>query len=157
MLPPIDVCAWLRVSSIFQGQNPSKINDWHMDSAYGELHAGGKIHKKVGVTLNLNADTTVSGGTAAIEDAIVSFDFVDEFHLWAGHLLVPVDRANASGPFPVTTVSKPSRASRNANGSAIDSSSSTIRTLGIGGPPAADSVGRPGTTSAGYSCGYARR
>jgi len=34
-----------------------------------------------------------------IEDAIISFDFVDEFHLWAGHLLVPVDRANASGPF----------------------------------------------------------
>ena len=24
---------------------------------------------------------------------------MDEFHLWAGHLLVPVDRANASGPF----------------------------------------------------------
>jgi len=34
-----------------------------------------------------------------LEDAIVSFDFIDEFHLWAGHLLVPVDRANASGPF----------------------------------------------------------
>ena len=24
---------------------------------------------------------------------------MDEFHLWAGHLLVPVDRSNASGPF----------------------------------------------------------
>jgi hypothetical protein len=32
-------------------------------------------------------------------DAIISLDFLDEFHLWAGHLLVPVDRANASGPF----------------------------------------------------------
>ena len=32
-------------------------------------------------------------------DAIVAFDPMDEFHMWAGRLLVPVDRANASGPF----------------------------------------------------------
>ena len=34
-----------------------------------------------------------------IMDAIISFDPMDEFHIWAGRLLVPVDRANASGPF----------------------------------------------------------
>jgi hypothetical protein len=39
------------------------------------------------------------GSTVAVMDAIISFDFLDELHLWAGHLLVPVDRANASGPF----------------------------------------------------------
>jgi hypothetical protein len=39
------------------------------------------------------------GKYVAVEDAIISFDFQDEFHVWAGHLLVPVDRANASGPF----------------------------------------------------------
>ena len=100
VLPPIDVGAWLRVGGKFQGQDPSKVNDWHMDSTYVELHAGGKVHKNVGVTLNLNANvTSFSNMTAALEDAIISFDFVDEFHLWAGHLLVPVDRANASGPF----------------------------------------------------------
>jgi hypothetical protein len=106
VLPPIDVGAWLRAGGIFQGTDPSKLNDWHMDHAYVELHAGGKITKKVGVTLNLNADMAnygVAGGNAPnvvqIEDAILSFDFVDEFHLWAGHLLVPVDRSNASGPF----------------------------------------------------------
>jgi len=107
VLPPIDVGAWLRVSGIFQGSNPSKINDWHMNNLYGELHAGGKIHKKVGVTLNLNANFTnwdattlpSQGSLVAVEDAIISFDFIDEFHLWAGHLLVPVDRANAAGPF----------------------------------------------------------
>ena len=99
-LPPIDVGAWLRVGGKFQGQDPSKINDWQMDSTYVELHAGGKVHKNVGVTLNLNANvTSFSNMSAALEDAIVSFDFYDEFHLWAGHLLVPVDRANASGPF----------------------------------------------------------
>lgn len=105
VLPPIDVGAWVRTSALFQGaKDQSKINDWHMGSAYVELHAGGKIHKNVGVTLNLNADAAnwgTSGGqvTARIMDAIISFDFIDEFHLWAGHLLVPVDRSNSSGPF----------------------------------------------------------
>lgn len=106
VLPPIDVGAWTRVGGVFQGgTDPSKINDFHMDNVYVELHAGGKIHKKVGVTLNLNsnivsfANPSKDGSYVAIEDAIISFDFADEFHLWAGHLLVPVDRANASGPF----------------------------------------------------------
>jgi hypothetical protein len=113
VLPPIDVGAWTRVSGIVQGgKDPSKLNDVHLDNAYVELHAGGKIHKKVGVTLNLVSNMTNFGGgaatasagnqigsTVAVEDAIISFDFQDEFHVWAGHLLVPVDRANASGPF----------------------------------------------------------
>jgi hypothetical protein len=106
VLPPIDVGAWVRAGGIFQGQDPSKVNDWHMDTAYIELHAGGKITKNIGVTLNLNSNmssfpnsTFTTGSFVAIEDAIISFDFVDEFHLWAGHLLVPVDRSNASGPF----------------------------------------------------------
>ncbi len=102
VLPPIDVGAWTRVGSTFQGSDPKKLNDWKMSAAYVELHAGGKIHKKVGVTLNLNADAQGYGTgspTAAIEDAIIQFDLDDAFHVWAGHLLVPVDRANASGPF----------------------------------------------------------
>jgi hypothetical protein len=104
VLPPIDVGAWSRVSGIFQGSDPSKLNDWHMNNAYVELHAGGKIHKKVGVTLNLvanmaNYGTAAGGGLVALEDAIISFDLMDEFHVWAGHLLVMVDRDNSSGPF----------------------------------------------------------
>jgi hypothetical protein len=105
VLPPIDVGAWVRTSSLFQsGTDSSKINDWHMGSAYVELHAGGKVHKNVSVTLNLNADAAnygTSGGSlsAGLEDAIIGFDFMDEFHVWAGHLLVTVDRSNASGPF----------------------------------------------------------
>ena len=112
VLPPIDVGAWTRVGGVFQGaKDKKKLDDFHMDNAYVELHAGGKITKKVGVTLNLNANmtnfgdskaTTAAGqigSTVAVMDAIISFDFQDEFHLWAGHLLVPVDRSNASGPF----------------------------------------------------------
>jgi hypothetical protein len=104
VLPPIDVGAWVRAGGIFQGaSDQSKINDWHMDNAYVELHTGGKVTKKVGVTLDLNANmlnfSSPAASAVAIEDAIISFDFMDEFHLWAGHLLVPVDRANACGPF----------------------------------------------------------
>src|SRR5579863_5146763 len=40
-MPPIDVGAWTRVGGIFQGQDASKLNDWHMSNAYVELHAGG--------------------------------------------------------------------------------------------------------------------
>jgi hypothetical protein len=97
-LPPINVAAWLRIGARVQGTTePKKLNDQSMDSVYGELHAGGKIHKNVSVTLNLNANGLA--GTAGIEDAIVGFDFMDPLHLWVGQLLVPVDRANYGGPF----------------------------------------------------------
>jgi hypothetical protein len=108
-LPPIQVGAWTRVGGVFQGSDPSNVDDWHMDNAYVELHAGGKIHEKVGVTLNLNGNMTnyvvgapfgdPANSLVGIMDAIISFDPIEEFHLWAGRLLVPVDRANASGPF----------------------------------------------------------
>jgi hypothetical protein len=109
-LPPIDVGAWVRAGATIQGQDPSKLNDWHMSDAYAEIHAGGKIHKNVGLTVNFNASmanyaTPGMGGAppnqafVALEDAIIQFDFMDEFHVWGGHLLVPVDRANSAGPF----------------------------------------------------------
>jgi len=76
--------------------DPSKLDDQKF-TPYGELHAGGKIHENVSVTLNLNAGG--SGGGFGIEDAIIGFDLMDEFHVWIGQMLVPVDRANYSGPF----------------------------------------------------------
>jgi hypothetical protein len=96
-LPPINVGAWLRIGARIQGTDPSKLDDQSMDSIYGELHAGGKIHKNVSVTLNLNANGLAKG--AGIMDAIIGFDIVDPFHIWVGQLLVPADRANGSGPF----------------------------------------------------------
>ena len=96
-LPPIGVAAWLRADVTFQGQeDPKKLNDQKF-TPYGELHAGGKIHENVSVTLNLNAGGV--GGGVGIEDAIIGFDLRDEFHVWVGQLLVPVDRANYGGPF----------------------------------------------------------
>lgn len=81
----------------FQGStDPKKLNDQSL-SAYGELHLGGKVHKNVSYSLNFNADG--DHATAGILDALIGLDFVDEFHVWAGQMLVPVDRSNFSGPF----------------------------------------------------------
>ena len=77
-----------------------------MDNAYAELHAGGKIHQKVSVTLNLNANMVQLSAPRQRDRRLVASwtpssrsTSMDELHIWAGHLLVPVDRANASGPF----------------------------------------------------------
>jgi hypothetical protein len=99
-LPPIDVGAWVRVGARIQGRDPKKLDDQSMDTIYGELHVGGKVHKNVSVTLNLNANGLAK--SAGIEDAIIGFDFVDPLHLWVGQLLVPVDRSNLAGPFFMT-------------------------------------------------------
>lgn len=96
-LPAIDVGAWVRAAGRLQGRNPKNLDGISMDTAYAELHAGGKIHKNVSVTLNLNASGLA--GTAGLEDAIIGFHFCDPVNLWLGQLLVPVDRANFSGPF----------------------------------------------------------
>jgi hypothetical protein len=96
-LPAIDVGAWVRTAGKLQGSKPKNLDGAAVDTAYIELHAGGKVHKNVSLTLNLNASGL--NGTAGIEDAIIGFDFADPIHLWIGQLLVPVDRANFSGPF----------------------------------------------------------
>jgi hypothetical protein len=65
----------------------------------------GKVHPKVSYTLNLNASGLA--GTAGIMDAIIGLDPIDEFHFWAGQLLVPSDRSNFSGPFFMSTWNYP--------------------------------------------------
>ena len=117
VLPPIDVGAWLRVGSTFQGATQPK-QDQRL--AHGQRLRGAPRRRQDHQERRCHAEperqhherqphgfnaamadgsNPGSGNFAAVEDAIISFDFVDEFHLWAGHLLVPVDRANASGPF----------------------------------------------------------
>jgi hypothetical protein len=99
-LPAIDVGAWVRTGMRFQGTHPKNLDGVSGDGSspiYGELHAGGKIHKMISLTLNINAGGT--GGPLAIEDAIIGFDPMPEFHIWLGQMLVPVDRPNYGGPF----------------------------------------------------------
>src|SRR5258708_32403621 len=111
-LPPIDVGAWARVAGRIQGHaTPTapdgykKLDDQSMDTVYAELHAGGKIHKNVSVTLNLNVDAlgkpagSTHSATVGVMDAILGFDVADPFQVWIGQLLVPVDRSNGAWPF----------------------------------------------------------
>ena len=110
VLPPIDVGAWTRVGGIFQGQRPQqgqrlahgqrlrRAPRRRQDPQEGRRHAEPE-RQHASVANGATGSGTAEPARRAVEDAIISFDFMDEFHLWAGHLLVPVDRANASGPF----------------------------------------------------------
>jgi hypothetical protein len=115
-LPPITVGAWMRTGGRIQGSNSKDLDGEQWDTIYGELHAGGKIHKYVTLTLNINAGQSTANaglsspgagsspgiglaGVVGIEDAILGLEFADEFHIWLGQMLVPVDRANYGGPF----------------------------------------------------------
>jgi len=87
------------VSGIFQNAtDASKMNDWHMTTPTSSCTPA-QVHKNVGVTLNLNANMVIefSGAAVAVEDAIVSFDFMPSF-TYGRAPAGPVDRANASGP-----------------------------------------------------------
>ncbi len=70
VLPPIDVGAWTRIGAAFQkASDPKSVGDYHMDNAYIELHAGGKIHPKVSVTVNLNGNYTAFSGPTVLSGA----------------------------------------------------------------------------------------
>ncbi len=99
--PKVNIGVWLRTGLTFQNPNrPTKFDDQAL-SAYGELHLDGHIYESVNYTFNFVAQYSGQDltGTARILDAIAQFDALDEFHIWAGHMLVPSDRSNFSGPF----------------------------------------------------------
>lgn len=110
VLPAVHVGVRLRVALKFQNPGkPARLDDQSMN-AYGELRLGGTVVPKVSYALNFNATglvasgsdvsgTAATSGRAGILDAIVGLDFLPEFHLWAGQMVVPVDRSNFSGPF----------------------------------------------------------
>jgi hypothetical protein len=116
--------------------DPKKLNDQYFDTAYAELHASGKVHQMVGWTLNLNANALAQ--TANLMDAIIELDFLDEFHLWSGQLLVPVDRTNFSGPFFISPWTYPGVF--NVGGNAGVTQAATPLE-GLGGGSAGRSVG----------------
>ncbi len=99
--PKVNLGVWLRTALRFQnGKEPKKLDDQSLNY-YVEVHANGNIYDKVNYTLNLNLTNQPNDfpGTVRVMDAIAQFDLVDEFHFWAGEMLVPVDRSNFSGPF----------------------------------------------------------
>jgi hypothetical protein len=97
-IAPAAVGVWLRAGVTFQdAQNPRKLNDARVDTLFAEVNASGKINEYSGVFINVDANG--QAGTFEILDAVVSLDFATPLHLWLGQVLIPVDRANKSGPF----------------------------------------------------------
>jgi hypothetical protein len=103
---PMGIHAWGRVGTRLQSfQDPKKLDRLSEDGDL-ELHFDGNATKEIGLTGNIAAifgPTSGPGGssdiqgTLAILDLIVRFDIDDAFHIWAGRMLVPSDRANFSG------------------------------------------------------------
>jgi hypothetical protein len=104
----LSVGAWLRVGGRIQ--NPSqrdKLNDVWMDEIYVILSARGQINNWFKWQFNLNANVPPTTYTpppnaypsVGVQDLIVKIEPHDLFNVWAGRMLVPVDRSNLSGPW----------------------------------------------------------
>ena len=109
--PKIGVGAWLRVG--FRIQNPSeagRLNDAFMDQLYLVLAARGQFtpwlkwqaslaanHYTPPGSVTLDAELTYPN--AGLQDLIIKFEPHDFFNVWAGKMILPLDRANLSGPW----------------------------------------------------------
>ena len=98
------MAAWMHMSNRLQNfKDPKKINRFSQENELNLL-LNGQIVKQVGFTAALVAgygptapDNGSMNGSVAILDLIGKLDFCNEFHLWAGRMLVPSDRSNFSG------------------------------------------------------------
>jgi hypothetical protein len=109
--PKVAVGGWLRVGG--RAQNPStynEINDFFMDQLYVIAALRGQITRWLRWQINLNAnhytppgdqatDAELVYATAGVQDLIVRIEPHDLFNVWVGRMLVPLDRANISGPW----------------------------------------------------------
>ena len=109
--PKIGVGAWLRVG--YRIENPSeveKLNDVFMDQLYLVLAARGQFtpwlkwqaslaanHYTAPGSVTLDAELTYPN--AGLQDLIIKFEPDDAFNVWAGKMILPIDRANLSGPW----------------------------------------------------------
>jgi hypothetical protein len=102
----LTVNAWARIGARLQGiEDPEKLDKLLLDGLF-ELHTDGAITENIGVTANLVGTFNVASdgtadpnGTVELLDVIGRFDIMDPLHIWVGRMLVPVDRANFSGPW----------------------------------------------------------
>ena len=96
----------LRVGGRVQGATATSrgsLNDFGLDEIYAEARfsVALSLTPLFAWQFNLNAiyDSLGGTGSAGIMDVIVKFEPIQEFHLWAGRMLVPSDRSNFSGPW----------------------------------------------------------
>ena len=95
----ISVAAWGRTGLRLQGPLPKELKHLTLEETTLELHFDGNATPEIGLTGNVVG--AISGadqnGTVELLDVIGRFDIDDAFHIWAGRMLVPSDRANFSG------------------------------------------------------------
>ena len=87
-------------------------NDFRLENM--RIYLNGQIHKYLKFEINTECNNcpitghtasahgggiTGNNATMVILDAIAKFEFNPYFNIWAGRLLVPLDRAELSGPF----------------------------------------------------------
>jgi hypothetical protein len=109
--PKIGVGAWIRIGG--RVQNPSQVNqlnDAFMDTLYlvaavhGHFTSWFKWQASLAAThyvpptdITLDAELVIP--QAALQDLIVKLEPHDLFNVWVGKMLLPLDRANLSGPW----------------------------------------------------------
>jgi hypothetical protein len=103
---PMTMNAWLRLDNrVHNFAAPKKLNKFSQ-AAELDLLFNAQIIEQIGLTANLVGTYGPSGpsagditGSVSIMDLIAKFDLHDAFHVWAGRMLVPSDRANFAGPW----------------------------------------------------------
>lgn len=65
------------------------------------LYTGGQLSKIVGFTFNSDVGRNELGEIDSLRayDALVRFEFNDYFNVWAGRMVLPVDRSNLAGQY----------------------------------------------------------
>jgi hypothetical protein len=105
---PLNVNVWGRVDAQLNNAIPTggpiqpagdKLDDVYSTALF-ELHTSGKVYGAVSFTANFVASYTPDiQGSVGLMDAIIQIEPCDYFNVWLGRMLVPVDRANFSGPW----------------------------------------------------------
>jgi len=103
--PPLKISLWGRIDAALSTDSSSPpVNPAgdSLDDIYStaqiEIHTSGKVYKAVSFTANFVATYNPDiQGSAGLLDGIVQIEPSDYFNIWAGRMLVPVDRQNFSG------------------------------------------------------------
>jgi hypothetical protein len=107
--------AWMRVGGRIQNpSDPNSLNDFWLNELYLIAAFRGQFNDWLKWQINLNGNIPAPGNnmtfpsvsappanypSIGIQDLIVKVEAHELFNVWAGRMLVPVDRTNLSGPW----------------------------------------------------------
>lgn len=108
----IDETKWVSIGigtqisfTSIENSTPSSGRSEGLNLDAARIYLNGQIHKYI--KFEINTECVFCNNTALrdfeVLDAVAKFEFNPMFNIWAGRLLVPADRAEASGPFFANT------------------------------------------------------